>query len=324
MKSINRYYCLTLVWVVLLFCSTPALWGQCVPRVGTYYGEMLPNLCQTWVASAVYSPGTYFRMPLLLGGSYGISTCGNGIDTQITGFQGATTNPSIYYNDDTGPHCAGLQASINYVSTFNDYTRVAVQQWSCQPGGTSSITVFVRQNNNLTITSTNTDMCSGQSRTLFALPSITTPFTGNAGNGGTFTGLGVSGSVFIAPTPGGNSQTYTITYTFGYCNATQNITVYRTPSTASVMVVRQTVWSGPALAVVGSSSRAMVTWSVEGGQAPLEILHSKTFAPGPSVFTTVVGELGETNNPDPEITFQVPVPIAGMLPAIVVLVAHNV
>jgi hypothetical protein len=108
------------------------------------------------------------------------------------------------------------------------------------PGGTSANYTLTARNANLntcsnffiqtvykahTITSSSADMCEGETRSLTATPA-----------GGTFSGTGVSGSTFTAPTPTGASQTYTITYVVAgsACPAdTQNITVYRNPTVSN-------------------------------------------------------------------------------------------
>ncbi len=147
--------------------------GQCEPRAGFYYGEMLPNNgCGNFASYSSFQAGEYFRMPVLSGASYSISTCGNAIDTQITGFQGVTTATSIFYNDDNGPECSGTQASINITPGFNDYTRVSVNQYNCQLYDDLNplILVYVRQDNNLAITSSTANMCEGESRALTANP----------------------------------------------------------------------------------------------------------------------------------------------------------
>jgi len=209
-------------------------------RSSVYSGQINPG---NTVFNSVfpYSPGTYFQVPVLAGGCYTISTCGAGIDSHISCFQGNNTTGPYAWNDDNGPECTGTSASVTLSPGFTDYTRVDVRQYNCQSGGSSSITVRVRQNNNLTITSSNADMCVGQTRTLTATPTRigTTPPAG-AGDVGTFTGTGVSGTTFTAPTPGGASGTYTITYTFGYCSTTQNINVFRAPL-GSISTPSQTI-----------------------------------------------------------------------------------
>ena len=63
---------------------------------------------------------------------------------------------------------------------------------------------------------------------------------------------------------------------------------------------------------------------MEFGHTPLLIVHSRTFDPNPKLITCDVGDVGVTNNPGPEITFQNPVPTTGVFPASVALLAHKV
>ncbi|MEZ4931472.1 MAG: choice-of-anchor D domain-containing protein [Saprospiraceae bacterium] len=243
MRTIYKSFVHLLLAVVLIFSTQAVSYAQCAgnttsgsfcTRSNFYYGEILPDSgCETWTEVTPYSPGEYFRTAVLPGACYSISTCGAGIDTQIGCFQGTLTSGPFAYDDDNGPLCTGTAASVTMVPTFNDYVRVDVRQYNCQPGGSASITVRLRQNNNLSITSSNTDFCQGQSRTLTATPTAVTPFTSAAGDGGTFSGTGVSGTIFTAPVPPGASGTYNVTYTYGYCSTSQSLTVYRLPSTSN-------------------------------------------------------------------------------------------
>jgi|GEM_PF-2166578 len=244
----------TAIVVVFSFVYSQNLFGQCGTNTqsGTVcnrapngnspsgipylYGTLLPNAgCGVFNATPNnFGPGQYFQMPVLAGGCYSVSTCGSSIDTQLSCFQGTATTSPFAYNDDNGPICGGLQASVDITPSFTDYTRVQVREYNCQVGGSASVTVNVRQNNNLNITSAATAMCEGQTRTLAATPaSISGTLIAGSGDRGTFIGAGVSGTTFTAPTPSGASQTFTITYTFGYCTTTQNILVHRAPTTAA-------------------------------------------------------------------------------------------
>lgn len=269
---------LLFLFIAISWIGINELNAQCTPntRTGTFcntrsnFFDAQYNAdqgCGNYRVITNYSPGEYFRMPVLAGGCYTVQTCGNSIDTQIMGFQGnQTTNPFVY-NDDNGPICGGTQASVNFVPTFTDYTRVDIRQFNCRPGATSSITVRIRQNNNLSFTSSSADMCEGQSRSLTATPARTTvtPLTGS-GNRGTFTGTGVSGTTFIAPTPGGASQVYTLTYTFGYCIRTQSIRVWRQP-TVSNAGNDQAICSSTNGATLAANTPAIGTgqWTVISG-----------------------------------------------------------
>ena len=230
-------------------------------------------------------------MRVLQGGCYSISTCSTPINTMLTAYQaGNTTTTTAYaWNDDNGPLCSGDDASINIVPNFTDFTRVQVSQSFCRPGGTQSIIVRVRQNNNLSITSSSADMCQGQTRTLTATParanggSYSAP---NSGARGDFSGTGVSGTTFTAPTPSGASQVYTVTYTFGFCTRTQNIRVYRNPTTANAGA-NQTVLVNSATLAANTPSIGTGTWSV--------VIGSGTFANANSP-TTTVSNLGNGTN----------------------------
>lgn len=228
--------------------------------------EFVPNSgCGTFRTFTNYSPGTHFRIPVLAGGCYSISTCGAPFDTQISCFEGTTTSAPFAYDDDSGPICSGTAASVTMVPNFTNYARVDVRQYPCAPGGTSSITVELRQNNNLSITSSTSDMCQGQTRTLTAVPApITTSVLANSGQPGVFTGSGVSGTTFTAPTPSGPGQSFVITYTFGYCTATTGISVFHAPS-ASNAGSNQTVCTSSASISANSPAFGTGVWSVVSG-----------------------------------------------------------
>lgn len=223
-------------------------------------------------------------MPVLLGGCYSISTCGSPIDTRVTCYQGNQTASPFAYNDDNGPLCSGNNASVTFTPNFTDYTRVAVREGNCLPGGTASITVLVRQNNNLNITSSSADMCAGGSRTLTATPApITTTPQPNSGDNGTFSGTGVVANVFTAPTPSGNSATYTITYDFGYCCTTQDIVVWRPPSLSNAGQ-DQVVCDTFATITGNAPAFGVGQWSIVSGPGTIT---------NPSAATTTVTGLGQ-------------------------------
>jgi hypothetical protein len=73
--------------------------------------EIAPTGGTTAVSVSPYSPGTYFRIPVLAGGCYTIGTCGAPFDMQINCYQGLATTGPFAYDDDSGPLCGGLQAS---------------------------------------------------------------------------------------------------------------------------------------------------------------------------------------------------------------------
>ncbi|MFT5918862.1 MAG: hypothetical protein ACI9FU_000664 [Granulosicoccus sp.] len=264
------------VWLGLAFqsqsqaqtCNVTANDGTaCTPRSEAYYGELVPSAGETFVSSGAYGPGEYFRMPVLSGGCYTVSTCGASVDTQIMLYQGDSTTTPFAYNDDDGPVCNGLQSSITYSPSFTDYTRVDVRQFNCLPGGSASIIVNVRQNNNLAFTSSSNSLCSGESVYLTATPAPVTGAQINSGNSGTFSGTGVQyglGVYFVAPVPSGASEDFTITYTFGYLSTTQVITVYAWPSTANAGS-DQTVCASSTNLDATAPTFGVGTWSVVSG-----------------------------------------------------------
>lgn len=251
-------------------CTTTASGSNCT-RSSFPYGNILPNNgCGTFNTINPYSPGEYFTIPVLNGACYTVSTCGSPVDTRISAFQGAsaTTNP-FAYNDDNGPDCSAAQASVVLVPNFTDVTTVDVREGACLVGGSSSITVKVRQNNNLTMTSSGADMCAGETRNLSATPaSITGSIPTGAGDVGTFSGTGVNGTVFTAPSPAGASQIYTITYTFGYCNVTQDITVFNDPTVSAAGPDQVTC--DPSTSLAGNTAAiGNGTWTIVSGPGSL-------------------------------------------------------
>lgn len=240
--------------------------GATCTRANFYYGEILPNSgCGTFTENSLYGPGYYFRVPVLQGGCYTVSTCGAPINTQIGAFQGSATTSPFASDDDNGPDCAGTNASIVMVPTFTDYANVDVREVNCLLGGTASITVKLRQNNNLSFTSSSSDMCQGQVRALTATPApVTASPQPNSGDVGTFSGTGVVGTNFTGPTPPGNSASHTLTYNFGYCSTTQSINVFRNPTTASAGS-NQTICTASTNISANSPVYGTGTWSVVSG-----------------------------------------------------------
>lgn len=91
---------------------------------------------------------------------------------------------------------------------------------------------------------------------------------------------------------------------------------------ARVAVDAQTVWSGPALAVVIPPLTFIVTSSNEAVQGALLMVHLKVLTPLLRPLTEEVALFAFPKVPVPAITVQVPVPTVGELPANVVEVAH--
>ncbi len=96
------------------------------------------------------------------------------------------------------------------------------------------------------------------------------------------------------------------------------------PDKVVLAVEAQMVWLEPATAVVGKSSRCMLIVLVDEGHTPLLIVHANTFTPTPKPLMPVVSKVGVTMVAVPDKTVQLPVPMAGVFPFIVAVVAHTV
>ena len=93
---------------------------------------------------------------------------------------------------------------------------------------------------------------------------------------------------------------------------------------ANVPVVEQTVWSVPAVAVVGTASRVILTVSLVVGQTPLVIIHSNMLVPTLSPVTPELGSFSVVTEPPPAITAQDPVPAVGVFASSVAVVEQTV
>ncbi|MCB9255517.1 MAG: T9SS type A sorting domain-containing protein [Chitinophagales bacterium] len=190
------------------------------------------------------------------------SMCQGETRTLTTDVVGATfSGIGVSGNTFTAPDPGGVTG--NYVITVQNGTCSSFQV----------ITVY----GIASITSSSADMCEGETRTL----------TASLG-GGIWTGTGVSGNTFTAPTPAGLSQTYTITYTTigSPCPpATQDITVHRQPtasaggSTSICANTNYTLAPGEATA-----SNGTISWSHDGDGGFVGATNTTTPTYG-SVFT---------------------------------------
>ena len=80
--------------------------------------------------------------------------------------------------------------------------------------------------------------------------------------------------------------------------------------------VAASVWSGPAVAIVGAWLNLIVTLSVEAMQGALEMVHTKTYVFPTIPLNTVVGLVASTKLPPaPLKILQLPVPITGVFAA---------
>lgn len=241
-------------------CTNTALGSSCVP--GAFNTTSLVLSADLGTTNKTYTNigvGYNYLWATYNGACYTVSSCGAGIDTQIGLFSPTLGMGTPFaYDDDNGPSCTGTAASVNFVSNYSGNCTMTFRQYNCNTS-ISSVTTTIRQNNNLTITSSSADMCAGTTRTLTATPTPVGSTVPGAGNPGAFSGTGVSGTTFTAPTPAGASATYTITYTFGYCSTTQNINVYRAPL-GSITTPSQTVCTS-SLALTASTTYGTGTWT---------------------------------------------------------------
>lgn len=259
-------------------CGSNTQLGAACSRSNNYFGEILPNNgCGVFTTVTQFPLGQYFRIPVLTGACYTVSTCGSGTDTQLNCFQGSATTGPFAWNDDNGPECIGTSASLVMRPNFTDYATVQVNQYNCLAPSGSNITVYVRQYNNLSITSSSAAMCAGQIRSLTATPAAVSSAQSGSGELGAFTGTGVSGTNFTAPTPAGSSAVYTITYSFGYCTTTQNITVFRAPSSAAAGP-DQSVNTNSTILAADTPAFGAGTWSLVSGAGTFTSPNSPTSA----------------------------------------------
>jgi hypothetical protein len=182
------------------------------------------------------------------GAVYRVSSCGAGYDTQLTIYTG--TCGFIAYNDDNGPACSGLAASVDFTSPGGTIYSV-FHRWNCQTEQT----------------------CATVSVTLISLPAppVTTPCSGcgvfveTGANHVTATGcqngnFGVgSGAFFDLPvTP--NSY-----YDFTFTNTAANINGFcATPQGGSgtAFTTNQSCWfSGTTSVLRVSANRSSCNWT---------------------------------------------------------------
>jgi hypothetical protein len=91
-----------------------------------------------------------------------------------------------------------------------------------------------------------------------------------------------------------------------------------------VAVVEQIVCVTVVIIALGIAETTIATVEVDGGHAPLEMLHWKMLVPTPKPLIEEFGEFGEAIVPEPEINDQVPFPTLGVFPARVAVLAHMV
>jgi hypothetical protein len=183
------------------------------------------------------------------GAVYRISSCGASYDTQLTIYTSACNQ--IAYNDDNGPACSGLQASVQFTSPGGTLYSV-FNRWNCQTEQT----------------------CATVTITLVSLPSAPPPVTPCTGcaiavetsanhtsalgcqNGNFSVGSGAFFDLSVSP------NTY---YDFSFVNTAANINGFcATPQggNGSAFTSNQTCWfSGTTQTLRVSANRSNCNWT---------------------------------------------------------------
>lgn len=238
-----------IIWAMLLLSSYSSFAQPCPDDNQFWFDGQVPP-CDSF-GSVNIGGGTYATFDVTSGLVYTFSTCNSSFNTQLSGYDLGGNN--LFFNDDNGPDCTSDRASVEWLATFTGQIKVLIDSFNCTSFTTTSAVLQYRQT--LTITSSSTAMCAGESRAL----------TANTA-GGTFTGTGVANDTFTAP---GTNGIYTITYTLGNCSATQSIQVNENPSVSISSPSGLSYCSGDsislsAIAAAGSGSITSYQWKRNG------------------------------------------------------------
>ncbi len=207
-KQVNHAnYTGVLIFVLLLISFIGR--AQC-PNDNVFFFDGQRPPCVNFDSVSI-GGGTYATFIVDNGRSYTFSTCNSSFNTTLTAYD--TNGNLIFFNDDSGPECATDRASITWTANFTGTIRLMVDSFPCTSYSLTSAVLHYRQD--LSITSSATAMCTGETRTLAGLPA-----------GGVFSGNSVVSGVFTAPNSNG---IVTISYTNGQCITTQDIQVNRNP-----------------------------------------------------------------------------------------------
>jgi hypothetical protein len=109
-------------------------------------GTTYPGVpCGSFSGNIPVGSGTYTYFTAYAGVQYTISTCGSSFDTQLTIYDANPAWTARAYNDDNGPDCTGLQASVTFTATFTGDHIAIVNRYNCQQHdftGTSAVLKF--------------------------------------------------------------------------------------------------------------------------------------------------------------------------------------
>jgi len=210
------------------------------------------------------------------GAVYRISSCGASYDTQLSIYTG--TCSLVAYNDDNGPACSGLAASVDFTSPGGTLYSV-FHRWNCQTEQTCAVVTITLIS--LPAPPPPSAPCTGCS---IAVETTTNHVTATGCQNGNFS-IG-SGAFFDLPV---TANTY---YNFTFSNTTANINGFcATPQggSGSSFTSNQTCWfSGTTTSLRVSAQRANCTWT--GQSAQMVYRHTEPTAGPNNPSTTTICE----------------------------------
>jgi Ig-like domain CHU_C associated/GEVED domain/Secretion system C-terminal sorting domain len=214
--------------------------------------------------------------------------CGSGIPTASISDPNSFTTPTFkWYDASTGGSLLQSSTSSTYVSSISTsttfYVSVTNPTTGCESARTAVI-VTVTQPDAISATTSAASICLGQSVTLTAANTASTPtqsysyswLCATAGSGAT--SANTSNPASITPSAAG-SFTYTVTGTDGACNVTNTVavTVNALPNITSATASPSTVCSGSSITLTGASIPATAGTAILGTGTLNGIGNSGTF-----------------------------------------------
>jgi hypothetical protein len=210
------------------------------------------------------------------GAVYRISSCGASYDTQLSIYTG--TCSLVAYNDDNGPACSGLAASVDFTSPGGTLYSV-FHRWNCQTEQTCAVVTITLIS--LPAPPPPSAPCTGCS---IAVETTTNHVTATGCQNGNFS-IG-SGAFFDLPV---TANTF---YNFTFSNTTANINGFcATPQggSGSSFTSNQTCWfSGTTTSLRVSAQRDNCTWT--GQSAQMVYRHTEPTAGPNNPSTTTICE----------------------------------
>ncbi len=210
----KKYFLPAFLLLATIFLNLEKSNAQCGWSGQSNQGTLPGIPCGSFSSVSNIGSGTYTFFTAYQGSNYTFSTCGDGYDTELTiyWFDGSSWVAQAF-DDDNGPDCGGLQASINWTNpnaSSGNYL-IVLNEWNCL-GHTGVSHLLLYRENAPGAPSGNpsggTTICTGSSVTLSR---NSTPPTGityywETDPSGTSTSIG-SGST-LTVSPGVGSTTY--------------------------------------------------------------------------------------------------------------------